>query len=60
MKHVVITGVSSGIGKSIALELLKSEYFVIGTVRNKSDSVHFMKNILKINTLKECSFFRLF
>lgn len=41
MKHVVITGVSSGIGKSIALELLKSEYFVIGTVRDKTDSVQF-------------------
>jgi len=41
MKHVVITGVSSGIGKSIALELLKSGYFVIGTARDKSDSVQF-------------------
>ena len=41
MKHIVITGVSSGIGKSIALELLKGGYFIIGTVRNKSDSVEF-------------------
>jgi len=47
MKHVVITGVSSGIGKSIALELLKSEYFVIGTVRDKSDSMQFYEKYPK-------------
>ncbi|MEE9193791.1 MAG: SDR family NAD(P)-dependent oxidoreductase [Thermodesulfobacteriota bacterium] len=47
MKHVVITGVSSGIGKSIALKLLKSEYFVIGTVRNNSDSVQFYEKYPK-------------
>lgn len=41
MKYIVITGVSSGIGESIALDLLNSGYFVIGTVRKKSDSDKF-------------------
>lgn len=57
MKHVVITGVSSGIGKSIALELLKSEYFVIGTVRNKSDSVQFYEKYPKNKHAKRMFFF---
>ncbi len=38
MKYVVITGVSSGIGRSIAENLLEDEYFVIGSVRKDSDS----------------------
>lgn len=38
MKYIVITGVSTGIGRAIALELLNSGYFVIGTVRKLSDS----------------------
>ncbi len=38
MKNIVITGVSSGIGKSIAEELLENDYFVIGSVRKESDS----------------------
>ena len=37
MKNIVITGVSSGIGKSIAEELLEDDYFVIGSVRKESD-----------------------
>ena len=38
MKNIVITGVSSGIGKSIALTLLEDGYFVIGTVRKEADA----------------------
>ena len=38
MKYVVVTGVSSGIGESIATELLENGYYVIGTVRKKDDS----------------------
>ena len=41
MNYVVITGVSTGIGNAIALELLSQGYFVIGTVRKKSDSEKF-------------------
>lgn len=44
MKYIVITGVSSGIGESIATELLNSDYFVLGTVRDKSDSEKFYNN----------------
>ena len=38
MKNIVITGVSSGIGKSIALTLLEDGYFVLGTVRKEADA----------------------
>lgn len=38
MNYVLVTGVSTGIGKAIALDLLKNDYFVIGTVRKKEDS----------------------
>ena len=38
MRSVLITGVSTGIGKAIAEELLNSEYIVIGSVRNLDDS----------------------
>jgi len=38
MKYVLITGVSTGIGKGIAKELVKSGYFVFGTVRKKQDA----------------------
>ena len=44
MKYIVVTGVSTGIGKSIATELLNNDYFVIGTVRNESDSEELLKN----------------
>ena len=37
MKNIVITGVSSGIGKSIAELLLENDYFVIGSVRKEQD-----------------------
>ena len=54
MKYVVITGVSSGIGKSIALELLKGEYFVIGTVRNQADAEDLYKKYQDKFTHVEC------
>ena len=38
MRSVLITGVSTGIGKAIAEELLNSEYIVIGSVRNLEDA----------------------
>jgi len=39
MRTILVTGVSTGIGKAIAEELLKTEEFlVIGSVRNKNDA----------------------
>ena len=38
MRTILITGVSTGIGRSIAEELLESDFFVIGSVRKKEDS----------------------
>ena len=38
MRSVLITGVSTGIGKAIAEELLNSDFLVIGSVRNLSDA----------------------
>ena len=35
---ILVTGISSGIGFSIAERLLKSGYFVIGTVRSLKDA----------------------
>ena len=35
MRSVLVTGVSTGIGKAIAEELLKNDFFVIGSVRKK-------------------------
>ena len=37
MKSVLITGVSRGIGLSIAKEFIQNDYFVIGTSRSKFD-----------------------
>ena len=37
MKTVLITGVSTGIGKSCAEILSKNNYKVFGTVRNEND-----------------------
>lgn len=42
-KYVFITGVSSGIGKAIAKELLENDYFVIGSVRNEKDAAELEK-----------------
>ena len=37
-RTVLITGVSSGIGKSIAEELLNNNFYVIGSVRKETDA----------------------
>lgn len=39
MQYVLITGVSSGIGYSLAEHLLANNYFVFGSVRNEEDSI---------------------
>jgi len=40
MRTILVTGVSTGIGKAIAEELLRTkEFYVIGSVRNKDDSI---------------------
>ena len=41
MRSVLVTGVSSGIGKAIAEELLNNDFFVIGSVRKKEDAKYF-------------------
>ena len=38
MRSVLITGVSTGIGRAIAEELLDSDFIVIGSVRKKEDA----------------------
>ena len=38
MRTVLVTGVSTGIGKSIAEELLKNNFYVIGSVRKEEDA----------------------
>ena len=38
MKTILITGVSTGIGKVTAEWLLKNKYIVFGSVRQKEDS----------------------
>ena len=43
MRTVLVTGVSTGIGKSIAEKLLENKFYVIGTVRNKDDA-DYLKN----------------
>jgi hypothetical protein len=45
MKHVLITGVSTGIGQGILIELVKNDFFVFGTVRNKKDAERLEKEI---------------
>ena len=40
MRTVLITGVSTGIGKSICEKLLKNNFFVIGSVRKKDDAIY--------------------
>lgn len=44
---VLVTGVSSGIGKSTAELLCKSGYFVIGSVRNKDDATELQSTFAK-------------
>ena len=35
MRTVLVTGISTGIGKAITEELLNNDFFVIGSVRKK-------------------------
>ena len=44
MRSVLVTGVSTGIGKAIAEELLNNEFFVIGSVRKEEDAKYFNEN----------------
>ena len=39
-KNILITGGASGIGKSIAEQLLKNKFHVIGSVRKKEDAIY--------------------
>lgn len=38
MEHVLITGVSSGIGYALTVHLLEQDYFVFGSVRKEEDA----------------------
>ncbi len=42
-KSALVTGVSTGIGKSIALKLLKERFIVFGSVRNEEDAIELAK-----------------
>ena len=45
MRTVIITGVSTGIGKSISEKLLQNNFFVIGSVRKKKMQITLKKSI---------------
>ncbi|MDH4262459.1 MAG: SDR family NAD(P)-dependent oxidoreductase [Spirochaetia bacterium] len=45
MKYILITGVSTGIGQGILIELVKNGYFVFGTVRSKNDAERLKKEV---------------
>ena len=58
MKNILITGVSTGIGKNAAEYLLKKGYRVFGSVRKLSDSENlkirftYIKGIFSIETFQ--------
>ena len=51
-ESILITGAGKGIGKEIATDFLKKNYFVYAIIRNKNDNKHFSKfrNIKIINS----------
>ena len=49
MRTILVTGVSTGIGRAIAEEVLKTEeFYVIGSVRKKGDANYLSKNFDKL------------
>jgi short-subunit dehydrogenase len=50
-KNIIITGVSSGIGKECALRLSKEKYNVIATVRNQEDKEKLIKKSANIKVV---------
>ena len=48
MRTVLVTGISTGIGKAIAEELLNNDFFVIGSVVKKKTLI-ILQIILKVN-----------
>ena len=49
MRTILVTGVSTGIGRAIAEEVLKTEeFYVIGSVRKKGDASYLSENFDKL------------
>ena len=49
MRTILITGVSTGIGRAIAEELLKTEeFYIIGSVREKGDAAYLSEKFEKL------------
>jgi len=49
MRTILVTGVSTGIGRAIAEELLKTkEYYVVGSVRKNGDSLYLSEKYEKL------------
>ena len=49
MRTILITGVSTGIGRAIAEEVLETEeFYVIGSVRKKGDAVYLSEKFDKL------------
>ena len=53
MRTILVTGVSTGIGRAIAEEVLKTEeFYVIGSVRKKDDASYLSENFGKFPVVK--------